>query len=142
MRSLALMMVLAGLAACGGEADSGTEAGAGVAAIAATAAEEGDAPITGTREQVEQAWKCRGLIAAASAAKALSGGDVPAEIAELPTSSNAYWGNRASRISAPDMTEAELDALVASSTRMLATREALERELPNIRACREAEQAG
>jgi hypothetical protein len=30
---------------------------------------------------------------------------------------------------------ADVDALVVSSTRMLATGEALERELPNIRAC-------
>lgn len=148
MRALVLMIALTGLAACGGgtesgsaAAEAGAEAAAGVAGIAAKGAAQDDAPITATREEVEETWKCRGLIAAATAAKMLSKGDVPAEVAELPTSSNAYWANRTSRITAPGMTEAEIDALIAKSTRMLATREALERELPNIRACREAEQA-
>jgi hypothetical protein len=92
--------------------------------------------IAATRAQVEEAWKCRGLISAAAAAKkVLPAGEVPGALSDIDGSMIFYWEDRAGRLKAPDMTEADVDALVVSSTRALVTREALERELPNITAC-------
>lgn len=142
MRSLALMMALAGLAACGDEADSGTGAGAGVAAIAATAAEEGDAPIVATREEVEQAWGCRGVMGAAFAARTVIKDGLPAEVAGITSDTAMYWTDRAARMRAPDMTEEERDALTASSVRVLATQQAIENALPQIRECLAAQAKG
>lgn len=142
MRSLALMMALAGLAACGDEADSGTGAGAGVAAIAATAVEEGDAPIVATREEVEQAWGCRGVMGAAFAARTVIKDGLPAEVAGITSDTAMYWTDRAARMRAPDMTEKELDALTASSVRVLATQQAIENALPQIRECLAAQAKG
>jgi hypothetical protein len=142
MRSLALMMALAGLAACGGEADGAAEAGAGVAAIATAAAEQGEAPITATRAEVEQAWKCRGVMGAAFAARTVIKDGLPAEVPGITSDTAMYWTDRAARLRAPDMTEAELDGLTASSVRVLATAQAIENALPEIRECLAAQGAG
>lgn len=142
MRSLALMMALASLAACGGEADSAAEAGAGVAAIATAAAAKGEAPITATRAEVERAWKCRGVMGAAFAARTIIKDGLPAEVAGITSDNAMYWSDRAARMRAPDMTEAELDSLTASSVRVLATAQAIENALPEIRECLAAQGAG
>lgn len=138
MRSL-MMILLVGVTACG-EADQSETVGAAAIAqsegTSSAATNAGGETIAATRAQVEEAWRCRGLISAAAAAKkVLPAGEVPGELSEIDTAMTAYWNNRAGRLEAPDMSEADVDALVVSSTRMLATREALERELPNIRAC-------
>jgi hypothetical protein len=150
MRSMALMIALAGLAACGGEADSGSkdalaagaEAASGVQGIAATAAEAGEAPITATRAEVEQAWKCRGVMGAAFAARTVIKDDLPEEVARITSDTAMYWTDRAARMRAPDMAEAELDGLTASSVRVLATSQAIENALPEIRECLAAQGAG
>lgn len=138
MRSL-MMILLVGVTACGRADQSEAVGAAAIAQPAGTssaATNSGGETIAATRAQVEEAWKCRGLISAAAAAKeVLPAGEVPGELSEMDTAMTVYWNNRAGRLKAPDMSEADVDALVMSSTRMLATREALERELPNIRAC-------
>jgi hypothetical protein len=139
MRTVVMMILLVGASACG-EADQSEAVGA--AAIvqptdtSGAASDGGGETIAATRAQVEEAWKCRGLISAAAAAtKVLPAGEVPGELSDIDGSMTVYWNDRVGRLKAPDMSEADVDALVVSSTRMLATREALERELPNIRAC-------
>lgn len=149
MRSLIWIVALAGLAACGGNADSGgagAEAGAeaisGVAEIAASAAAGGDAPIAATREEVEQAFKCRGVMGAAFAARTVIKDGLPAEVAGITSDTAKFWADRAARMRAPDMTEADLDALTASSVRVLATQQAIEGALPDIRECLAAQAQG
>jgi hypothetical protein len=139
MRSLMMMSLLVGLAACG-EADQSETVGAAAVAQPAgngsAASVGGSETIAATRAQVEEAWKCRGLITAAAAAtKVLPASEVPGALSDIDGSMTFYWEDRAGRLKAPDMTEADVDALVVSSTRALVTREALERELPNITAC-------
>lgn len=141
------MIFLAGLSACGAADQSETSGAAavteptgqgGAESIGATGGET----IAATRAQVEEAWKCRGLISAAAAAKkVLPAGEVPGELAEIDAAMTVYWDDRVGRLKAPDMSEADVDALVVSSTRALVTREALEREMPNIRACIEAQKS-
>lgn len=141
MRTLMIMSLLVGVSACG-EANQTETAGAEAIAQpadnigAASLGDSGGETIAATRAQVEEAWKCRGLISAAAAAKkVLPEGEVPAALAEIDTAMTLYWNDRVGRLKAPDMSEADVDALVVSSTRNLVTREALERELPNISAC-------
>lgn len=137
MRSL-MMILLFGVSACGGADQSETTGAATVTepAGASIPASGGDETIAATRAQVEEAWKCRGLISAAAAAKkVLPAGEVPAALSEIDTAMTFYWNDRVGRLKAPDMSEADVDALVVSSTRSLVTSEALERELPNISAC-------
>lgn len=147
MRSLMVMMALAGLTACGGGADSGADADASGAAAAGsvdTAAAPPaaqDAPITATRAEVEQAWKCQGVMSAAFAARTVIKDSLPDEIAGITSDTAMYWTNRAARLRAPDMTEQDLDMLTASSVRVLATQQAIEGALPDIRECLAA-QAG
>ena len=82
--------------------------------------------------KIERHW----LMTAAAAAKdVLPASELPEEVSGITAAMPAYWTDRAGRLKAPDMSEADVDTLIVSSTRMLATREALERELPNIRAC-------
>lgn len=156
MRALAILVALAGLAACSGEADerrgSGAEAGAVAGAMADAAgsmteivtsdAPAGDTPITATRAEVEQAYECRGLMSAAFAAKTVIKDGLPDELAGITSDAAMYWAVRADRLRAPGMTEAELDALTASSVRVLATPQAIENALPDIRACLAARGAG
>lgn len=148
MRFLTMTILLAGLSACGGADEAGADANAApinpaADTAAASSAEAGGETIAATRAQVEEAWKCRGLMTAAAAAKdVMSASEVPEEVSGITASMTAYWNDRAGRLKAADMSEAEVDTLVVSSTRMLATREALERELPNIRACIASQNAG
>jgi hypothetical protein len=53
-----------------------------------------------------------------------------------------FWADRAARMRAPEMTEADYDALIASSVRVLATLEAIENALPQIRECLAAQAEG
>ncbi len=149
MRALVLMIALTGLAACGGEtgsggaaAEVGGEAVTGVAGMAAEGAAQGEAPITATRAEVEQAWGCRGVMSAAFAARTVIKDGLPAEVAGITSDTAMYWTNRAARMRAPDMTEEELDALTASSVRVLATQQAIENALPQIRECLAAQTKG
>lgn len=141
MRLLTMTILLAGLSACGGGDGAATD-GAAIQIDPAAASTDvssgagGGETIAATRAQVEEAWKCRGLMTAAAAAKdVLPASEVPEDVAGITPAMPAYWTDRAGRLKAPDMSEADVDTLIVSSTRMLATREALERELPNIRAC-------
>ncbi|WP_301751415.1 hypothetical protein [uncultured Erythrobacter sp.] len=136
-----MLILLVCVTACG-EADQAETVGAAQGAQPAgnsSAASLGDGvgeTIAATRAEVEEAWKCRGLIAAAAAAKkVLLAGELPAALAEIDTAMTVYWDDRVGRLKAPDMSEADVDALVVNSTRNLVTRDALERELPNISAC-------
>ncbi|MFN4020436.1 MAG: hypothetical protein ACK4IC_07955 [Erythrobacter sp.] len=149
MRSLMMLMALAGLTACGGDADSesavaqaGAAAMSGVADIASSAAAEGDAPIEATREEVEQAWKCRGVMGAAFAARTIIKDGLPPEVAAITSDNAMFWADRAARMRAPGMTEQERDALTAGSVRVLATQQAIEGALPEIRACLAAQAKG
>ena len=147
MRSLILMMGLAGLAACGGEPQGDTAGGtaaadATTAAVGDIAASEAEAPIEGTRAEVEQAWKCRGLMSAAFAARTVIKDDLPDALSGISSDTAMYWTDRAARLRAPGMTEQELDMLTASSVRVLATPQAIENALPDIRECLAAQGAG
>lgn len=143
------MMAIGTLAMTGGCGDGGkappapqgqetpkTTAGAGMDA------DEPAATVSATRAQVEEAQRCRGLMAATLAAKAILRADLPPDLAELNSSAIRYWSKRAGSLRAPDMSEAELDALIAKSTRVLMTRQAIEREVPAIRQCLAAQKAG
>lgn len=141
MRLLTMTILLAGLSACGGGDGAATDGAAtqidpkAASTDISSGAGSGET-IAATRAQVEEAWKCRGLMTAAAAAKdVLPASEVPEDVAGITPAMPAYWTDRAGRLKAPDMSEADVDTLIVSSTRMLATREALERELPNIRAC-------
>ena len=141
MRLLTMTILLAGLSACGGGDGAATDGAAtqidpAAASTDISSGAGGGETIAATRAQVEEAWKCRGLMTAAAAAKdVLPASEVPEDVAGITPAMPAYWTDRAGRLKAPDMSEAYVDTLIVSSTRMLATREALERELPNIRAC-------
>ena len=141
MRLLTMTILLAGLSACGGGDGAATDGAAtqidpAAASTDISSGAGGGETIAATRAQVEEAWKCRGLMTAAAAAKdVLPASEVPEDVAGITPAMPAYWTDRAGRLKAPDMSEADVDTLIVSSTRMLATREALERELPNIRAC-------
>jgi hypothetical protein len=149
MRSALIIIAAAGLAACGAEkgdegaaADAAAEAVAGVTGMAAEGAAQGDAPITATHAEVEQAHKCRGVIGAAFAARTVIKDNLPAEVAGITSDTAMFWADRAARMRAPEMTEADYDALIASSVRVLATPEAIGNALPEIRECLAAQAEG
>lgn len=124
------------VSACGGEAPSASS-------DAAPEATPASAPvIAATRAQVEQAWKCRGVMSAAFAARTAIRDGLPDEVAGISSDTAMYWTNRAASLRAPDMSEAELDALTASSVRVLATPQAVDSALPDIRDCLAAQAAG
>lgn len=135
MNKIAIMCSPLLLAACGGgtdEAASGTVEGATSAIITAATVN----PTVTTREGAEQVYTCRGLTSAATAAKmALPANQIPTELAALSTSDASYWNKQMAAI-APGVLSADDEAsLIASSTRVFATRMALEEEKAAILQC-------
>lgn len=132
------LLVLAG---CGSGADD-TAAAPEAAAVAPAAGESAAPRIAASRAEVEQAWKCRGLMSAAFAARTVLADDMPGELEQLDSGNAMYWTERASQLETSEMTGDELDLLVATSTRVLATRQAVDAALPEIVACLDAQRAG
>ena len=123
------------LAACGG---GGDEAAPDPLAAAAPAlsAQAAATPVVTTREGAERAYHCRGLISAAAAARmALPSDQVPQGLATLSIGDASYWNNQIAGI-APGVLSPEDEArLTTSSTRVLATRQALEEQKSAILEC-------
>ncbi len=127
------------VSACGGEAPSGASEDIVAEAAAPTAAEP---VIEGTRAEVEQAWKCQGVISAAFAARTVIKDGLPEEVAGITSDTAMYWVNRAGSLRAPGMSQDDVDMLTASSVRVLATPQAIENALPEIRECLAAQAGG
>lgn len=161
MRALAILAALAGLAACSGEADknggAGAEAGAVSGAMADAAgsvteivtsdAPTSTEPIIATRAEAEETYKCEGLITAIANRNLLAkryGGDaeLPEELANIRLSDTAFWGNRVERMTVSGMSKAELRKLREAYVDPFLSGEELTRRLPEVRACREIQQAG
>ncbi|MBX3595895.1 MAG: hypothetical protein KF783_15585 [Sphingomonas sp.] len=125
------------LAGCGGsKAPDGNKRDDAPSPTAKTAtATPAAATVTASRAEVEQAWRCRGLISAAFAARTILKAEMPAELADVRLGAVNFWIERAGTLRAPGMTEEELDALTAKSARILMTREAIDKAAPDIRAC-------
>lgn len=141
MRASFLTAALAAglVSACGTEAPSASEEEVPEATPAASAA---GPVIEATREDVELAWKCQGLMSAAFAARTVMKDALPEELAAISSDTAMYWTNRAASVRAPGMSQSDLDALTASSVRVLATPQAVERALPEIRECLVAQAGG
>lgn len=95
-----------------------------------------------TRGEVELAWKCRGVMSAAFAARTVMKDAMPEELAAITSDTAMYWTKRAASVRAPGMSPSELDSLTASSVRVLATPQAIEGALPEIRECLAAQAGG
>lgn len=136
---LAAALMASVVSACGSEAPTPSKEDEALPAPAAQA--EGPV-IEATRDEVELAWKCRGVMSAAFAARKVMKDDLPEELAAISSETAMYWTERAARVRAPGMSPSELDALTASSVRVLATPQAIEGALPEIRACLAAQAGG
>lgn len=141
---VALTSLALALAACGSEpaAPADDDAAATQASrqpASPLPAEAGKSAALTERSDIEEAHRCRGLTAAAwAAAKTLPPGDIPDDVAGLDMRAVNYWLHRAGNVAPGAITDAEEAELMAASTRVIATREALEREGANIRACIDA----
>ena len=62
----------------------------------------------------------------------------PAGLADLTAADSSVWNGRIGSLDASAIPEEEVNTMLAQGTRVLATREALERELPAIAECRKA----
>ena len=128
-----------GLAGCGGDApDPREEPGAGAAATnAAATSDPAAATASGSvPAPIEQAYRCRGLVAAALAASRVIPKDqLPAELAALDPSVLDHWNGKMGEIAAGTIDAGEEARLMTEATRILVTPEELHAELPAIRAC-------
>lgn len=94
---------------------------------------------TMTRAQAEQIHRCRGLLSAAWAASTrLPADQVPAALRSITMAEVNEWNKKLGSIPPGTLTAEEDAVLMAESTRVLPTTEALEKELPAIQPCREA----
>ncbi|KPL68419.1 hypothetical protein SZ64_09985 [Erythrobacter sp. SG61-1L] len=135
MKKIALLCSPLLLAACGGGSEESSTGAPDATSSVAVAAESVQPTIT-TREGAEQAYKCRGLTSAAAAAKiALPADQVPAELSALSTGVSSYWNKQLGAIAPGVLSVDEEASLMASSTRVLATRQALEEEKDAILEC-------
>lgn len=135
--------LLAGLVvACGGEApgaDSPDIVDPGKpSAAAGSSSSDGDSTNMANRAEIEQAHNCGGLMSAAGAARMVMSDALPAEFDQIDMNTGIWWDVRAAKLRTPDMSDAEVDALVANSRRVLNTPQAINDALPEIRACLEA----
>ena len=126
-----------GLAGCGGDApDPREEPGAGAAATSAAAAADPATASGSVPAPIEQAYRCRGLVAAALAASRVIPKDqLPAELAALDQSVLDHWNGKMGEIAAGTIDAGEEARLMTEATRILVTPEELHAELPAIRAC-------
>ena len=142
-RMLTSAALLAGLlAACGGEApgaDSPETVDLGDPPAAAGSSSSGGDPANmASRAEIEQAHNCGGLMSAAAAARMVMSDSLAAEFDQIDLNAGIWWDVRAAKLRTPDMSDAEVDALVANSRRVLNTPQAINDALPEIRACLEA----
>ena len=129
---LAVALALGG---CGSEKTPTGAPEQSVSSETAPSVEAEPAKIPATVAQVEEAWKCRGLMAAAHAAKPILKEDMPPELNDISADTAMFWTNRAAQLEAPDMTDEQENQAIVTGTRVLATRQAVEENLPDIRAC-------
>lgn len=127
------------LAGCGGEPSS-PAVDAPDAEVASANTEPAEAPkIIATREMLAQAYSCRGLMSAAWASvQVMAEEQRPAALSDMSVADSSVWNNRIGALDTAAIPEVEVNAMLAQGTRVLATRDALERELPAIAECREA----
>ena len=131
------------LAGCsgGGAADSSGPSGdaSGTAESRAGAAAQHSsgraAPVA--LADVEFAYRCRGVLAAASAsARILPAGEAPPELAQIDMKAIAWWTGEASRRDdAAGISKEQRAQFLSGTVRVLATREKIEEALPTIREC-------
>ncbi|WP_326523358.1 hypothetical protein [Sphingomonas sp.] len=88
-------------------------------------------------EEVEFAYRCRGLLSAASASeRILPAGEAPAELARIDMRAIAWWTGEASRRGAAAGIDRDQRAkILGETTRVLPSREKLGEALPAIREC-------
>lgn len=143
MKISPLLSAILLLSACDGSApkdgDTTSQTPAGAAPSLSTPATSEAVPKRVTRAQAEQAYRCRGLLSAAWAShKMLPADDLPDEIRGLTMAEVNYWTKELGSIAPGVLTAQEEAELMSSTTRILATAQALERERTGIKACREA----
>ncbi|MBY9067167.1 hypothetical protein K1X12_09675 [Hyphomonas sp. WL0036] len=132
-----------GLAACSGAEEPASEMPQAVAALIETAppaeAKPPAAARDWTREEVEFAFMCRGVISAAYASRTiLPEADRAEALNRITMGTAAKWTSEAfARADAAGLSQAEQDALLSSSTRVLASPLAINEALPDIEACLE-----
>lgn len=138
MTATALALAVA-VAACSGDSDrdSGEYSVRPGEADAEVQAEP--AKIPATREMLAQAYSCRGLMSAAWAAvQVMPEDERPPALADMTMADSSVWNKRIGALDPSAVPEQEVDAMLAQGVRVLASREALERELPAIQECRKA----
>ena len=127
------------IAACSGGEDGNPAADAATSPVAEAVPQGESARIPATREMLQQAYSCRGLMSAAWAAvQVIPETERPAGLADLTAADSSVWNGRIGSLDASAIPEEEVNTMLAQGTRVLATREALERELPAIAECRKA----
>lgn len=125
------------LAGCGG-GSSGAENGAAATPVPHASAKHPPATPASDAD-VEFAYRCRGVLSAAWAAKtALPPAEVPGDVRRIDLKVTSWWtGEAARREAAAGWTRAQRETALSGATRVLATRVALEEALPTIRQCLE-----
>lgn len=134
------LISLLALAACSADtpvAEPPAPAAEAVTDIAAPEAVTPSETKSWSREEVEFAFKCHGIISAATAGRTiLPEAERPDALNRLTMGTGTKWMAEAfSRADAVGLSQAEQNDLMSSTTRVLATREALEAVLPDIEAC-------
>lgn len=137
--TISLLSLLA-LAACSADrpaADLSAPAAEAVTEVATPGADTPTETKTWSREEVEFAFKCHGVITAATAGRTiLPEAERPDALNRLTMGTGTKWMAEAfSRADAAGLSQAEQNDLMSSTTRVLATREALEAVIPDIEAC-------
>lgn len=117
------------------DADTATPAASPTSTSAAMEPQAGNTAIIASRAEVEQAWLCRGVTSAAWAARKMLKDGLPDGLSGFSTANATFWNDRAARMKTTEMTTAELDALVARSTRVFVSEQAFENALPQITEC-------
>lgn len=91
------------------------------------------------REDAEFAFRCRGLLSAAYAARAiLPAGEGSAVLDGITIGTTSRWASEAfTRADAAGLSEVEQNELLSSTSRVLNSRETIDEAMPEIEACLE-----
>lgn len=135
---LPFVLLLAACSGPSGEEGTGDKNLPEQSPVAVAASPKSEATII-TRDQAGEIYRCRGLMSAAWAATTrLKADEVPEALRTLTMAEVNVWNRKMGSIPPGTLGADEEIELLAENTRVLATTDALEKELASIQSCRAA----
>jgi hypothetical protein len=138
-----LFAAVLALSACGNNAlaPATTQSATAPAASASASSLEAQKQVV-SKEEVEMAWMCRGIMTAVWAYNSSANAQMPAFAQGVTAEDDSFWTIRAANLTYEGITDEAENALIGGSVTLIVTPEAIEQRKADIEKCRAAKKAG